>query len=40
MKNQDGLVPNAGALFVSIKDIAIAAAKRNNKKSVGIKEFL
>ena len=39
MKRRDGLVLNAGELFVYIKDIAIVAAKRNSKTLIGIKEF-
>lgn len=32
MKKQDGLVQNAEALFVFIRDIAIAVEKKPNKK--------
>jgi hypothetical protein len=35
MKKQDGLVLNAEAPFVSIKDIALVAVKRNNKIILG-----
>jgi hypothetical protein len=35
MKKQDGLVLNAEAPFVYLKDIAIVAGKRNNKIILG-----
>lgn len=39
MKRRDGLVLNAGELFVYIKDIAIVAVKRNSKSIIGMKGF-
>jgi len=40
MKRRDGLVLNAGELFVYIKDIAIVATKRNSKTMDGIRGML